>query len=56
MGIMKTLIMSKKTQAKTAMTAVAAVMLRIVLTTMNPLRRLTSPDEMLENLPLRRFV
>jgi hypothetical protein len=56
MRIMKILIMSKKTLAKTAVTAAATVMLRIVLTTMNPLRRLTSPAEMLENLPFRRFV
>jgi hypothetical protein len=33
---MNTLIRSKKTLAKTAVTAAAAVMLRIVLTTMNP--------------------
>jgi hypothetical protein len=46
MRIMKTPTMLKKTPAKMVVTAVAAVTLRIALTTRNPLRRLTSPVEM----------
>jgi hypothetical protein len=56
MRIMKTLMMSKKTLAKTAVMAATTMVLRIVLTMMNPLQRLTLPAETLENLLLRRFV
>jgi hypothetical protein len=56
MRIMKTLTMSRKTLAKMTVTAAVAVVLRIVLTTRNPLGRLTSPTEMLETFPLRQFV
>jgi hypothetical protein len=52
---MKTLMMVKKILEKVAETAAAAVMMRIVLTTMSLLRRLTSLAEMLENLPLMQF-
>jgi hypothetical protein len=51
--IMMTLMMAKKILAKTAVTTVATVMLRIVLTTMSLPRRLTSLAKMLETLPAR---
>jgi hypothetical protein len=51
MRIMKTQTMQKKTLAKMEVTAAAAVMLRIVLTTRNPLR-LTSPAEIFRKLTL----
>jgi hypothetical protein len=50
MRMMKAQTMPKKILTKMVVTAAAAVMLRTVLTTRNPLRRLTSPAEMFEKL------
>jgi hypothetical protein len=50
MKIMNTLTMSKRTLAKMAVTAAAAVMLKIVLITRNPLRRLTLPAKIFRKL------
>jgi hypothetical protein len=50
MRMMKAQKMLKKILTKMMMTASTAVMLRTVLTTRNPLRRLTSPAEMFQKL------
>jgi hypothetical protein len=52
MKIMKAQTMPKKTLAKMVVTAAATAMLGTVLTTRNPLRRLTSPAEMFRKLAL----